>query len=83
MCFSFWFRFSVLFRFVLSRRQKFNWLCLVLLRNQESAFGESPRQEPMKQFTGSSSLVLVKVVCNRNDEGKCEKFPAAGQMLSC
>lgn len=49
--FSFWFWFSVLFRFVLSRRQKFNWLRLVLLRNQELEFGKSPRRKPMEWFT--------------------------------
>lgn len=43
--FSFWLWFSVLFRIVLSRRQKFNWLCLVLLRNQELEFGKSPRRK--------------------------------------
>lgn len=39
VCFLLWFWFSGLFRLVLSRRQKFNWLCLVLRRNQELEFG--------------------------------------------
>lgn len=82
VCFLLWFWFSGLFRLVLSRRQKFNWLCLVLRRNQELEFGKSLRQEPMKRFTSRLRFVLVKVVCNRNEEGNCEKLSAAGQMLS-
>lgn len=79
-CFGFGFRFC----FALFYQEGRNLTDCVWCfgENQELEFGKSLRQEPMMRFTRRLRFVLVKVVCNRNEEGKCEKLSAAGQMLS-